>query len=174
MPGAALSGTNLELKARVPDLAPVRDRLRDLDARRVETECQLDRYVPVPAGRLKLRRSTADGAHLIFYARPEEDAVRESRFHRLPVADPDGLEETLSAMLGAGRTVEKTRELWWWRDVRVHLDRVVDLGSFVELESRVDRIGDREEALRRLERLASALGIHAEDALRESYGEMTR
>lgn len=165
------SGLNLELKARVADLDLARERALALGARRAGTERQVDRYFRVPAGRLKLRESSADGAHLIAYLRPEDDRFRESRFHRLPAADPDGLAEALAAMLGAGPRVAKTREVWWWRDVRIHLDRVDGRGEYVELEARVDAIGDPGEAGRRLERLVRTLGIEPGDVVNGSYGD---
>lgn len=168
----ALDGVNLELKAPLEDLELARDRLRGIGAEREGSERQRDRYYTVPTGRLKLRRSTFDGHHLILYLRPEDGAVRRARFHRLPVSDPEALEESLGRMLGAGSTVEKEREVWRWREVRIHLDRVQGLGAFVELEARVDRIGDRKEAARRLSRLAFQLEIDESDAIRSSYGEM--
>ena len=170
----ACAGENLELKAQVSDLAGARERLGAMGAELQGTERQDDRYFAVPAGRLKLRVSSRDGAHLVAYVRPEEKAFRTSRFHRLPVADPEGMGATLSEMLGAGPRVVKEREVWWWRDVRVHLDQVEGLGTFVELEARLDTIGDREAAAARLDELCVALELPAGEALRVSYGEMMR
>ncbi|MDX1660516.1 MAG: class IV adenylate cyclase [Gemmatimonadota bacterium] len=166
-----LTGTNLEIKARTADLNEHRARLRRLEADRQGVERQEDVYFRVPRGRLKLRRSSRDGAHLIAYLRPDEGRHRESRFHRLPVADPDGLEAALDAMLGSGARVIKTREVWWWRSVRIHLDEVETLGSFVEMEARLDEIGDPDEAAERIERLIEALGIEARRLVDGSYAE---
>lgn len=165
-----LAGTNVETKARVADLDGVRERARALGATLQGSERQVDRYFRVPSGRLKLRRSTLDGAHLIAYLRPDEGRHRESRFHRLPVADPDGLEATLAAMLGEGTTVRKTREVWWWEAVRIHLDEVEGAGAFVELEARVEEIGGVEEAVDRVDRLLAGLGIGDADLVEGSYG----
>jgi adenylate cyclase class 2 len=170
--GATLGGTNLEFKARVDSLAFARERLRSLGAVLQGVERQEDRYFLVPSGRLKLRVSSHDGAHLVAYLRPEGDRFRTSRFQRLPVADPEGLAETLSTMLGAGPRVIKTREVWWWRDVRVHLDEVEGRGTFVEFEARLDRIGDPGAAAGRLDHLCHALALSDREALRGSYGEM--
>ncbi|MGH7551287.1 MAG: class IV adenylate cyclase [Gemmatimonadota bacterium] len=168
----ARSGTNLELKASVHDLGETRERVRIAGARLQGTERQVDRYFQVSGGHVKLRQSSLDGAHLVVYRRPEAGVVREARFHRLPVSDPDGLAGTLTALLGAGATVEKAREVWWWEDVRIHLDQVDGLGSFVEFEARMDRIGDRTEADRRIASLRERLGIESEDVVNRSYEEM--
>lgn len=167
-----LGGTNLELKARVVSLAAMRERLSAMGAVLQGAERQEDRYFPVPNGCLKLRVSTCDGAHLVAYLRPEDGRFRTSRFQRLPVPDPEALAGTLAAMLGSGPRVVKMREVWWWRDVRVHLDEVEGRGTFVELEARVDRIGDPGAAAERLDHLCSALALSASEALPGSYGEM--
>lgn len=169
---AALGGVNLELKARVADPSALRERVGASGAALQGTERQVDRYYRVPSGRLKLRESSRDGAHLIFYLRPEDGPVREARFHRLPVADPEGLAATLAAMLGAAGVVEKEREVWWREDIRIHLDRVAGMGDFLEFEARVDRIGSREEAAARLDRLAADLAVRPADVVGGSYGEM--
>jgi predicted adenylyl cyclase CyaB len=88
------------------------------------------------------------------------------------VADPDGLEGVLSAMFGLAARIAKQRDVWWWQDVRIHLDTVQGRGSFVELEARLDRIGDPAEARRRIERLGHEFGIVAGDAIGGSYGDM--
>ncbi len=169
----ALAGSNLELKARVEDLESLRERLRATGAALQGVEPQEDRYFQVATGRLKLRVSSLDGAHLVAYLRPEDGDFRTSRFQRLPVSDPEGLAATLSEMLGSGPRVVKTREVWWWRELRIHLDAVESLGEFVEFEARLDLIGDADAASERLDQLCTALGISATAGIRASYGEMT-
>lgn len=150
----------------------MRARVLATGARLQGTERQVDRYFRVCGGRVKLRESSLDGAHLVVYRRREGDGAREARFHRLPVSDPDSLAETLEALLGGAGRVEKSREVWWWQDVRIHLDEVEGLGSFLELEARMDRIGDRSEADRRIAVLRERLGIGRRDVVNGSYGEM--
>lgn len=169
---SALDGENLELKARVESLETIRDLVVRAGAVQQGEERQVDHYFAVPEGRLKLRQSSADGAHLIFYIRPDGERFRPARFHRLPVENPAGLIETLRAMLGERAVVDKSRDVWWVDDVRIHLDEVEGQGAFIEFEARVDRIGDRDEAERRLEKLCRALGIEPQNILPGSYGEM--
>jgi predicted adenylyl cyclase CyaB len=167
------SGSNLELKARIADLNAARDRVRALGADLQGAEHQVDQYYQVPKGRMKLRRSSLDGSHLIVYLRLNDVSARVSTFHRLPVDRPDDVAETLEAMFDAGSTVDKEREVWWWNDVRIHLDRVVGLGTFVEFEARLDKIGDHGEAQRLIDELTRQLGIESSDLISTSYGEMT-
>ena len=169
---AARAGENLELKARIADVEMARELAAAIGAVHQGTEEQVDQYFSVPAGRLKLRRSSLDGAYLIAYLRPDDPGSRIARFHRLPVGDPDGLEAVLSTMFGVAARVAKQRDVWWWRDVRIHLDSVEGLGSFIEFEARLDRIGDPREALRRIERLGREFGIASDGAIAGSYAEM--
>lgn len=166
------SGSNLELKARVADLDATRECVRSLGGDLQGAEHQVDRYYQVPKGRMKLRRSSLDGAHLIVYLRPNDVSARVSTFHRLPVDRPDDVAEILETMFGAGSTVDKEREVWWWNDVRIHLDRVAGLGTFVEFEARLDTIGDQGEAQRLVDELTRQLGIESSDLISSSYGEM--
>ncbi len=167
------SGSNLELKARIADLDSARERVRALGAERQGAEHQVDQYYQVPRGRIKLRRSSLDGAHLIVYLRPNDVSASVSTFHRLPVDRPEELADTLAAIFGAGPIVDKEREVWWWKDVRVHLDQVAGLGTFVEFEARLDTIGDQGEAGGLIDQLTQQLGIESSDLISDSYGEMT-
>ena len=167
------SGSNLELKARIADLDSARDRVRALGAERQGVEHQVDQYYQVAKGCIKLRRSSLDGAHLIVYLRSSDISARVSTFHRLLVDRPEELADTLAAIFEPGSTVDKEREVWWWKDVRIHLDRVAGLGTFVEFEARLDTIGDPSEAERLIDQLTRHLGIESSDLIGGSYGEMT-
>ena len=63
----------------------------------------------------------------------------------VPIPDATGLEEALSRSLGIRGRIEKTRTLFVWGHTRIHLDDVVGLGSFLELETVMEGI-DRREA----------------------------
>ena len=68
--------------------------------------------------------------------------------------------------------VAKTRKLYVWRDVRIHLDSVAGLGSFLELEavaSPGSDLGAERDAVAELRR---ALEIRDEDLLGESYADL--
>lgn len=50
------------------------------------------------------------------------------------IADPTSLKEVLAGALGVSGSVKKTRYLFLYHQTRIHIDEVVGLGSFVELE----------------------------------------
>ena len=75
------------------------------------------------------------------------------------------MREALDAALGTTVVVVKRRRLFEWENVRIHLDDVEGLGTFIELEALVGPgLNDREEAARKVARLRSELEI-ADDAL---------
>jgi homotetrameric cytidine deaminase len=162
---------NIELKATDPDPSRSLAAALAFGARDEGVLRQRDTYFRVASGRLKLREEEPGGARLVQYARADAGAARESRYRLVPVSDPDTLRAALEASLGTLAIVEKERRLLLWRSVRIHLDRVKDLGSFVELEGVAaadsDLSGERDEVAR----LTEALEITPERILRDSYSD---
>lgn len=126
---------NVEIKAKVADLAAVRRIVEGLaDSGPMELE-QEDTFFACPRGRLKLRRfAGCELAELIYYERPEGSGPKESRYIVHPTADADGLREVLAAAFDIRGVVRKHRTVYLVGPTRVHLDRVEGLGEFVELE----------------------------------------
>ena len=88
------------------------------------------------AARLKLREEEPGEAHLIQYARPDAaDASDERATGVVPVADRPMRCARRSTTPRRRVVVEKRRRLLLWEGVRIHLDEVEGLGSFVELEA---------------------------------------
>ena len=163
---------NLEIKAAVASLAPVRSRLRALEgADRHATLKQTDWYFRVPKGRLKLRvvGASRDG-ELIAYLRPDQTAARTSEFQRMPAPDAAGTRRLLDRMLGPRACVRKRRELWLYRNARIHLDTVEGLGRFIEIEVVITEGMAQARGL--MKELRDVLGISAKDLIAGSYGEL--
>ena len=125
---------NVELKALDPDPARSLAVCRELGAEDKGVLRQRDTYFRARSGRLKLREEEPGGATLIQYDRPDAAVARESRYRLTRVEDPDDLRASLDAALGTLVVVDKERHLLLWEGVRIHLDTVEGLGSFVELE----------------------------------------
>jgi homotetrameric cytidine deaminase len=125
---------NVELKGRDPDPARSLATCRELGAEDRGVLRQRDTYFRARSGRLKLRVEEPGGAVLIQYDRPDAAHARESRYRLSPVPEPDVLRASLDDALGTLVVVDKERHLLLWEGVRIHLDTVEGLGSFVELE----------------------------------------
>jgi homotetrameric cytidine deaminase len=85
------------------------------------------------------------------------------------VEDPDDLRASLDAALGTLVVVDKERHLFLWDGVRIHLDTVEGLGSFVELEGVAPAESDLVPEREKVARLQRELGIG--EVLTDSYSD---
>jgi adenylate cyclase class IV len=164
---------NIELKARCGDLAAAAKRAASLGAERQGVLVQVDTYFRVPHGRLKMRETAGDAeAQLIWYERPDSTDFRGSDYYVLPIPKPLETRLALSAALGVRGEVRKRRQLWLWHNVRIHLDEVAGLGTFVEFEAVIAPGEDEEQSLDRLATLTGALNIGEADRVAVSYSDL--
>lgn len=167
---------NAEFKARVDALAPVRERLAALSPRWGGVDRQRDTYVHAPNGRLKLREGTVETA-LIAYVRADVAGVKRSdvTLTRLSPEAAADLRPVLMAALGIDVVVEKTREIAFVGHVKVHLDEVPGLGTFVEVEA-IDTDGTRDldTLMADAAALRTALGLDDAPLESRSYADLIR
>lgn len=163
---------NLEVKARCADLDEVRQRLTPLGARLDSIQQQTDTYFHVPHGRLKLRQIDNQPAALIAYHRPNETGVRASDYVLIPIPDPFALLTGLTMTLGIRGVVSKRREVYLWHNVRIHLDAVADLGTFLEFEAVLSATVNEVQSQQYLDELTRALVLQPADYLAESYADL--
>jgi homotetrameric cytidine deaminase len=132
---------------------------------------QVDTYFAAREGRLKLREE--DGtATLIAYARADEAAARTSAYHLVAVPDPAALKAALDDGLGTVVVVEKFRRLLLWEGVRIHIDAVEGLGSWLELEAVAPADSDLAEEHRKVAELRAVLEMDDEDVVATGYAAM--
>lgn len=172
---------NIELKARCADLAAARAASERSGARFVHVEEQRDTFFQAAQGRLKLRERTWRNGHgavdrseaeLIAYRREDVAGARESRYTVVPTPDPTLLTAALASTLGIRGVVAKRRELWMLHNVRIHLDAVEGLGSFVEFEAVLFEGETEAVAHARVAGLQAALGIGAADVVPVAYADL--
>jgi adenylate cyclase, class 2 len=163
---------NLELKTRYPDLPAGRDTARRVGAKPLGVEHQVDTYFRVSSGRLKLREIEEQPPVLIWYERPDQTGARTSLYYLVPVNEPALLKTVLTAALGFRGVIEKRREIFLWHNVRIHLDEVAGLGSFVEFEAVVTSGEQEAKAPGQLQFLCGEFGISHADHLASSYADL--
>ena len=125
---------NVEIKARIESVETLMSRAAALADQGPTEIIQDDTFFVCPSGRLKLRAFSATSGQLIFYRRPDQAGPKESFFLISPTASPDTLREALTLAYGQAGRVRKQRTLYLAGRTRIHLDRVEDLGHFLELE----------------------------------------
>jgi adenylate cyclase, class 2 len=163
---------NVEIKARCAD-PPATERV--VAAAGAVWECaieQVDTYFNVRDGRLKLRRANGVDEALIFYRRPDTGSPKVSSYEVVPIEKGRPIGLVLEQALGIKAVVRKRRQLWRLGNIRIHLDQVDGLGTFIEFEVEVlpghDVAGCRAQAEALLERM----GIGAPDLLAGSYSDL--
>jgi predicted adenylyl cyclase CyaB len=162
--------TNLEIKARCADLEAARERTRVLATSHVGIDRQTDTYFATRTGRLKLRESSLSGGQLVPYLRPDQPGPKRADYGVIPIEGPERVKALLSEILGVHRVVRKVREIWLHENVRIHLDEVEELGSFVELEAVYDGApGSLPAQESKIRPLMDQLGIREEDLVDVSY-----
>ena len=168
---------NIEIKARCPNPEHVRAVLEAAGARRVGLDRQIDTYFEVERGRLKLRSGDIEKS-LIYYERPDGDAPKKSEVLLHRCADPETLERVLRAVFKVKCVVDKRREIYYHGNVKLHVDDVESLGSFVEIEVIHDadetsnRAIDEDQMLAECNAWMARLGVNKDDLMRESYSDM--
>jgi predicted adenylyl cyclase CyaB len=162
---------NLEFKARLADPKAAHSKAVLLGFDLYGDLRQTDTYFAVSTGRLMLRETATFGAELIFYQRDEGGDLRPSDFQTARTSDPEALKAILSASLGLRAVVRKRRTLLLLDTVRVHLDNVQDLGTFIEFEVPVNE-GEEAAAAERLETLLREFGFTWQDCIRASYADL--
>jgi homotetrameric cytidine deaminase len=132
---------------------------------------QTDTYFAAREGRLKLREE-GDAGTLIAYARADEATARTSAYHLVAAPDPAALKAALDDALGTVVVVEKFRRLLLWEAVRIHIDAVEGLGTWLELEAVAPANSDLAEEHRKVAELRAVLKIDDEDVVATGYAAM--
>jgi predicted adenylyl cyclase CyaB len=160
---------NIEIKARVDRLDRPAEQVRGLGFCFCETLEQEDVYFTVPRGRLKLRLVPARPGQLIFYERPNIGGPKESVYEIVQVEEGRLLAALLGTALGVKGKVVKTRQVFLRDNIRLHLDQVEGVGSFLELEAVIREHHEEERATREITNLLSYLGIPPMALMHGSY-----
>ena len=126
---------NIEIKARTQQPDQIKSILEKLGADYQGIDHQIDTYFMVPDGRLKLRQGNIENS-LIFYQRPNQTGPKASSFllYHPASKNSDQLKKLLATALGQKIVVDKHRAIYFLENVKFHVDQVVGLGDFVEIE----------------------------------------
>ena len=163
--------TNIEVKARCVNVQRAEENLNSIGAGLAGTFRQKDTYFKALSGRLKLREISSDEGQVVYYERSDVAGPKRSDYEVASTSDPLSMRIVLKNIFGISVEVEKTRQVWLWENVRIHLDNVTDLGHFLELEALTEEQGIG-ESQSRIETLMRALEISTDDLVKGSYGDL--
>jgi adenylate cyclase class IV len=160
---------NIEIKARVDDLEAVRTRAAAIASGAPQLINQRDTFFVVASGRLKVRAFGDGTGELIAYERANERGPKQSTYTRASCHDAAALCEALARVLPVRGVVNKRREVFLAGRTRIHLDRVEQLGSFVELEVVLADDESPEAGQREAHALLESLAISESDLVPDAY-----
>jgi len=162
---------NIEIKARCSNLDKARETAERLKTTYIGNLHQIDTYYKTKEGRLKLREINEKEAQLIPYFKEYAFGPMKSNYSLLPVENPEHLKNILDKILGTLTVVDKKREVFLINNIRVHLDEVKNLGSFVEFEAVYEEnsIEDKEREIKKVSELLDIFQIGEDDLLDKSY-----
>ena len=124
---------NIEIKARIHDFIRVKELVEELCPIPIQIEKQKDTFFTTNSGRLKLRE-TANESAIMYYNRPNSFKPKLSDIDLSFVENPNTLKSVLAKSNGICGIVIKKRSLYKYGQTRIHLDDVIGLGKFIELE----------------------------------------
>ncbi len=163
---------NVEIKARIESVEALKQRAAALADQGPTEIVQDDTFFACPNGRLKLRAFSATSGQLIFYQRPDRAGPKESFFLISPTSSPDTLREALTLAYGQAGRVRKHRTLFLSGRTRIHLDRVENLGDFLELEVVMADGEPTEAGVAIAHDLLATLGIAPSQLIERAYVDL--
>lgn len=163
---------NIEIKARIESVGAITAKVAQLADRGPVDISQDDTFFVCGQGRMKLREFSANAGQLIFYQRPNQAGPKESFFVISPTASPTSLREALSLGYGQAGRVRKHRTLYLVGRTRVHLDRVENLGHFLELEVVLAEGELLASGVEEAHTLMASLGISSEQLIEGAYVDL--
>ena len=169
----------IEIKARCPAPLSIQAILKAHNARFIGLDHQIDTYFRVLNGRLKLREGNIENA-LIHYNRANQSGPKQSDVTLLKSPNEVAtLKKILTDSVGILAVVDKKREIYFIENVKFHLDKVVGLGNFVEIEAINSENVDNTEGVVSSEVLHAQcrfymglFNIQESDLLTNSYSDM--
>ena len=163
---------NVEVKARVADLAVIEARAKAIAISGPTDIAQDDAFYRCERGRLKLRRFADGRGELIHYDRADDTGAKLSDYVIAPTSDPEALHEALCRSNGMLGRVKKRRRLYLVDNTRIHLDRVEGLGTFVELEVVLRDAETQAQGEATAQRILGELGIDRSQLVAGAYFDL--
>ena len=161
--------TNVEIKAKVPNLEIFRRKIEKLYVKEYSEIFQEDTFFKTEEGRLKLRVFSENKGELIYYARDNSTGPKRSDYYIYKTNEPKILKKILEFALGVRGVVKKKRLLYIVGNTRIHLDQVENLGSFIELEVVLNAEQNENEGKVIANDLMAKLDINKKDLIDKAY-----
>lgn len=159
---------NLEIKLKMESFEAILECLINIGASDEGVLNQKDIYYQIGNGLLKLRVQNGDNM-LIKYNRDESGNDRWSDYDIMKLSG-DEIEKFLKGIFNIETIVDKERQLYLYKDTRIHLDTVKSLGLFLELETVVTSSLDYAKEL--FNEMIKILELNTDKQILSSYRDL--
>lgn len=160
---------NIEIKVPINNLKKILIRIKNLPAERIYSSQQIDVYFQNEKGRLKVRDSNGEKS-VIFYDRIEDGRERWSKFYFIKINEPNEWVKFFDLFMERLITVKKHRTLFHYKNTRIHVDQIKNLGNFIELETKMN--SSRKTAREEFDYLCKHLELATGEQIINSYSDM--
>ena len=164
---------NLEIKVVASNIEEIKNKAIKIGVSNNGVLQQTDTYLLVGKKRLKLREET-DRNHLVFYVRENTNDSKFSKYYivNIPKYLSPIIKKILSAIFGVKVIVNKKRELLIYKNTRIHLDEVVGLGNFVELETVCKSYSEEDKYIEEFNEVKNKLFLNKYESVAGSYSDL--
>lgn len=162
---------HVEIKAFLDNFSALSERLASLSNIEPMERVQHDTFFNCRSGRLKLR-SSGNFHDLIYYRRQDDYGPKESFYQSARSRNPIALRTTLASTFGIAGNVKKFRRTFRIGDALVHLDRVADLGEFIEIKIEIGEELSAEGGGKIVENLMQALDVDLFQLVDSAYVDL--
>ena len=165
---------NIELKVSVKDFKETIRHLKKIGASSTGKFSQVDTYYKSRNRRLKIREIDHKIYQLITYYRKDqaESKISDYTIKKLDKKELKRYKWHLSRTNGKSIKVCKKRELWLYKNTRIHLDKVQELGRFIELETVVKDPSDLQQLEKEHQEIINLLNLSAFTKIGRSYSDL--
>ncbi|XP_046810784.1 uncharacterized protein LOC111683450 [Lucilia cuprina] len=164
---------NIEIKARIGSDEEFEKRVaiaKKLTNSDGELIVQRDVFFNSQSGRFKLRYLQPPArSQLVYYDRPDVAGPKLSKFNKTELDEPEVMEKILTQSNGVRGVLSKKRYLFMYERTRIHLDKMEDLGNFMEFEVCLLPEQTIEEGQAVADKLIKEFGIKTEDLMTGAY-----
>lgn len=167
--------TNIEIKARCSKehQDEIRNYLNNNNAKYIGIDNQTDIYFQVKKGRLKLRKGNIENS-LIYYEKDDERGSKKSKVIICKNNEPSpDLENIVRQIHDVLVEINKKREIYFIDNVKFHIDEVIGLGNFIEIEAISENNSLCEEKIKKqCDYYKRLFNIKDRDLISNSYSDM--
>ena len=164
---------NLELKVELEDFSDILQNIVSLGVKEAGILYQIDKYFLIGKKRLKLRDANGE-SQLIYYSRPDTQESKLSQYYVFKFTNKQGMviEKILSIFFTIKAVVSKKRTLYLYKHTRIHLDKVENLGNFLELETVFNRKDPQYDFYHEHNAVIDTLGLPRYKKIKSSYSDL--